>query len=423
MAEKDLILSFEPIFIARQPVFTADEQLWAHELLFRSSGTATSAVFSDTDQATSRVIADGFTLVQSGPHMGKRVLINFPRNLILEEAAFALPPELAIIEILETVKPEPPILKALENLKSSGYTLALDDYVGKPGAEPLLDLVDIVKVDILGVDRLDLARIVSDLQKRNVKLLAEKVEDLETFDQTKRLGFQLFQGFFFSKPVIVPGRKLNPNQSTRLRLLKELAREDFEVKDLAEIIRADLPLSYRLFRYINSASFGFRTKINSVNHAISLIGQRQLKKWLWVVFMSDLSSSPMTGELAFMSAHRGRFLELMTDVMGTKPMNSDAMFLLGLFSLLDAILGLPMNELVADLPIGDDIKVALCKGKNPNRVWLELVKSFERAQWKRAEFIMQRLSLNHNKIAGFYSDALSWTNEILTYSKPEAKEE
>lgn len=405
----------ESVFVARQPIFDTKQNVFGYELLFRSSGDATGAFVTDSDMATTKVIADGFLLAHAGMEPGQRALINFPRKLLLDDAAFALPPDIAIVEILEDVKPEPDVLHAISVLKQSGFTLAMDDYMGEPELEPFLQFVDIIKVDILGLDS-DPERIgetVKKLEKYDCRLLAEKVEDLETFEVCKAHGFTLFQGFFFSKPEIIPGRKISSSEIAKLQLLKELGHATFDVSKIGRIIQADISLSYRLFQYINSAGLGVRYKVESVPRAITLLGQRQLAQWLRVAIMSDLSPNKKAEEVAFLSVHRGRFLEMMDDAAKKFGISPETMFLLGLFSLLDALLGQPMDEILKNVPLDDEVKDALIGKESRLKPLLELSRAYERGRWDHVLDISQLTGLRQDVTDKLYVQAMAWTQEML----------
>ena len=227
--DKDISLC-EAVFIARQPIFHPDEAVWGYELLFRS-GEANFASILDEKQATSSVIADGLALAREGMDSSAKVLINFPENMLVEDAGFALPKDGCIIEILEDVQPSEAALGAVRRLKEAGYTLAVDDYSGQADLKPFIDLADIVKIDVLALDS-DPERVaeVADSLPGGLTLLAEKVEDLDIFARLKGQGFDLFQGFFFSKPEIIPGKKLTSNELTKLQLLGELAKPRFRIR-------------------------------------------------------------------------------------------------------------------------------------------------------------------------------------------------
>jgi EAL and modified HD-GYP domain-containing signal transduction protein len=402
------------IFVARQPIFDRKSRIWGYELLFRSAAEAHEAQFDNSDQATSKVIADGFFMAKPGIESGAKMLINFPRNLLLEGAAYTLPKETCIIEILETVDPEPEILAALTDLKKAGYQLALDDYVGQPGFEQIIALADIVKVDIYGRNPQEVAAIVGGLRPYGVQLLAEKIEDRVIYRVCERLGFDFFQGFFFRKPEIIPGKKLGTGEMTKLQLLQELGKEDLDVRDIAEIIGRDISISYRLLRYINSAHFSPRFKIESITHALTMIGQRQLAQWLRVVLLADLDTTGNSQVVAMTSVQRAKFLELLTvsgSVAGYAP---ESMFLLGLFSMLETLLGIPMRELLEQLPLEEEIKRALVGDESPLRTWLELVEAYENAKWDTVERILKERRLWPIETSRQYIEAMKWTREILS---------
>lgn len=406
----------EAIFVARQPIFNRDEELWGYELLFRHSGQAGVAVVADPDQATAKVIADGFALASNGVPADKHLLINFPANLILNGAFHALPSKTCIIEILETVEPTPEILAALKSGKHHGYTLALDDFVGQSGFESILKIADIIKVDVMGQSHDALARITKDLKRGNAKLLAEKIEDRETFLFLHKLGYQFFQGFFFAKPEIIPGRKISSGALQKMRLLQELSKGDYEVKDLGAIISTDVSLSYRLLNYLNSAAFGLRRSIESINQAITILGSRSTRQWLMVVILSDLNPSAKAAELSLQSVHRARFFQAAVEAGAQSPHSSDSMFLLGLLSRLDALLGHYMKDILAKLPLDEGIKNALLKKENTLGTWLLLAEAMEAAEWEKAETYLKELDLPLDKAATLHAEAAYWAFQLLQSS-------
>ena len=403
----------EPFFIARQPVFNTDESIWGYELLFRAALEHDTARITNGQSATSQVIIDGYSAIKSTVSDEHKILINYPRTMILTGAPLLLPKEHCIVEILETVKPEKKILSALEHIKSRGYTLALDDFVGEPGFEPFLEIADIVKVDVLGMSQEKIEQVYGELGKYDFKILAEKVEDQGVFDFTKSLGFDLFQGFFFARPVIIPGRKLTTNQATKIHLLKELFSSEYEVSKISTIITTDVSLSYRLLKYINSASFGFRHKVKSINQAITLLGRDQLSRWLKVIIMSDLNTSPKGKELAYMSVLRGRFLELLSQKGKHGPYPSETMFMLGLFSLLDAMLGIPMNSLLEDLPLDQELKEALAGETNDATPWVSLLSAYDLANWSEVSNYIKDLNFPPGLLTTTRTEAMTWAKQLF----------
>ncbi len=288
--------------------------------------------------------------------------------------------------------------------------------MGEPELEPFLQYVDIIKVDILGMDSEPdrIREVAQKLAQYDCMLLAEKVEDNETFQICLEAGFSLFQGYFFAKPEIIPGKKITSSEITKLQLLKELGNPDFEVGKLARVIQADLSMSYRLFQYINSAGMGVRQKVESIQRAISLLGQRQLAQWLRVIIMSDLSPTKKAGEVAFLSVHRGRFLELSNDAAQKLGISPESMFLLGLFSLLDALLGKPMEEILEHVPLDEEVKAALI-GSDDNKMskLLALLTAYEHADWDTVHTLLTELNLAPENADKHYVQAMNWTQDNL----------
>jgi len=403
----------ERIFVARQPIFDRKMKVWGYELLYRHAAGSAEAVISDGDVATSQVIADGVTLGRTGLSPGEKTLVNFPTKLLLEGFGFALPPESCVVEILETVLPTPEILEALGKLKQAGYTLALDDFVGQPELAPLLVLADIVKVDVLATPVDELEGLAAKLNDGKRMLLAEKVEDQAMHDKALGLGFSLFQGYFFQKPELVKGRKMSSSQMSKIKLLKELADEDYDTGQVSRIIETDLSLSYRLLRYINSASFGRRDPIESIRQAIMILGQRNLSKWMQAVLMSDLNPTPKGRELVFMSVKRAKFMEMVGRALRVPPARPDALFVLGLFSLLDSLLGQPMGEIIKDLPLSEDLSAALLGGHNEARQLLNLAQDMEHADWKGAQQYLAAIDLSARTASALNADALRFAGELV----------
>ena len=420
--EDSLISSYESIFVARQPIFDSSLNIWGYEFLFRNSKEDNSAYISDQDKATSHVIIDGFSAAQKGIQPETKILINFPRNAILEGIAYALPSEQVIIELLENVLPERQVLKKCLEHKKKGFQLALDDFYGHPEHEAFLKLVDIVKVDVLNLTDTAIAKTIKKLRHFSCTVIAEKVENKEMFELTKKLGCDYFQGFFFSKPEIIPGKAIQSNQTVKLRLLNALNhQEDYDPQKLSELIQTDISLSYRLLKFINSPGIGLPNKISSIRHAITLLGYKRIFHWIRVLVLADLNSSPKGEELTFRSAQRGRFLQLLTEGMNTL-FDTEGMFLLGLFSLLDSILDQPMEEIIKHLPLEETLANTLLGKRTQASVWLDLVEAQERADWDKVQEMIQDLNLIPEYTAACYVQALNWANDLL-YSTESTEED
>lgn len=404
---------YQTLFVARQPVLRPDETIWGYELLFRSSDKNFATIIDDSE-ATSSIIADGMTLAMESMHGVKRVLINFPEKMLLDGTAFALPKSNCIIEVLEDVRPSREVLDALRHLKKSGYILAIDDYFGQSELQQFLDLADIVKIDILefngDLDRL--SKTIAPLRKAKKHLLAEKVEDKAIFNDLKKMGFSLYQGFFFAQPEIIPGRKLTSNETSKLQLLSELSNKEFDPKRLSEILQSDPHLSYRLLRYINSVGIGLQNKITSLKRAIDLMGLLQTKQWLRTALMADLNTSGNASELAFRAVHRAKFLESICSIKTQGECKPDILFTTGLFSMLDAMLGIEMREVLEQLPLDKDIVEALT-GKGEIRDFLLLSLCYEKGTDDEKELMAKQAGLPISQLDELYAKAMYWTQEMF----------
>ncbi|WP_028576376.1 EAL and HDOD domain-containing protein [Desulfomicrobium escambiense] len=404
---------YDKICVARHPIFTADMQVWGYELLFRHEEDIQSAVFTDGDQATSQIIADGFSLAAPGLRQGSKALINFPRNVLVGAAPYVLPPERCVVEILESVRPEPEVIQACHELKKRGYVLALDDYEGAPGLEPLCELVDIIKVDILHKAPKEVRSIVEGVSGYKAALLAEKVETHDIFKVCKNLGFTYFQGFFFNRPEIIPGRKLSASQVTKLKLLKELGALDTNPDRLVQIIQTDLSISYRLLKYINSAFFGLQVEVTSIPRAVAMLGCQNMRQWLQVVILSDMNTTDKAQELVRISVQRARFLQLLA-MRHPSPFDQDSMFLMGFFSLLDAILDQSMSTVLEEIPLDPALKKALVDPTSPDSAWIGLLDEIDRCNWARLNGKAAQMGLSMALISRLSAEASAWANEVLT---------
>ena len=404
----------DSFFVARQPIFTKRRSVWGYELLFRNSEQSLQAEISDEDAATSQVIADGVGLIQEDIDEGQKLLVNFPHSMLLSSAADLLSPDICVIEILETVEFSSEVRQALSALKEKGYTIALDDYSGQESLKPFLGLVDIIKVDCLYLSKGELTDIAKSLSSLNALILAEKVESNEMFNWCFDLDFDLFQGFFFSYPEIIPGKKMSANSMSRMRLLRLITGNDFDIGDLTSAITLDVSISYRLLRFMNSPTFGIPHTVNSIEQAIALIGYKKLTGWLRVILLSDMCARPDASELVFLSIKRAKFFELLALEAQDLCLSSDSMFMLGLFSMLDVLLGKPMKDLMAELPIGEDLVKALVGECCKNLVWLQLVRELEMARWESVGAILKKHNLPALSIAKTHMAAMQWANEVMS---------
>lgn len=403
-------------FFARQPIFTGAKAVWGYELLYRGSAEDTTASFDDNDIATLTVISNAITNIsmesEQASETDKKILIHFSRESILREIPLALPASTTLVQIDESFALDRELVAALVKLRKEGYQLGLNNYQGRKGAEVLLKVSNIVFIDILGKERAQVEALAQKAAQFPPMLAAKRVEDLEHFQMAKELGFSLFEGFFFQKPEIIPGRKLSSNQISRLMLFDVLSNEDPEYDELAKVIQADVSISYRLLSFINSAAFSLPRKVESIRQALLLLGWKQVKSWLWLVVLTDMTPDDKTSELPYISSIRAKFLEGCAANHSSSAAKAPTLYLLGLFSLLEPMLDMPMKGIADNLPIDDKVKAALCGENNEYSIWLELALNFERGDWDALDNIIDQLGFDPMAVANAYSEALVWAKSF-----------
>ena len=351
------------IFLGRQPILGREQQLLAYELLFREGPIFTSnrADIIDPSQATATVIANAFTELSANETLGPyRGYINVDQEFLFNDLIEALPPKVVVLEILETVRPTPDVIARCRQLCEKGFSLAIDDVVDVDEAyRPLLEMAEIIKVDVLGLDAARLTELVRQLKPFGKKLLAEKVESAEQVNLCKALGFELFQGYYFAKPAIIVGKKLNPSQIALLRLLG-LVMQDAETGEIENAFKVEPGLTVNLLRLTNSVGSGLTTRITSLRHAITILGRRQLQRWLQLLIYTNPKGGRSDNPLLQLAATRGRMMELLAERVTPRNREfADQGFMVGIMSLMPALLDVSMEETLAQLPVAQRVRQAL----------------------------------------------------------------
>jgi len=400
-------LGAPPLF-ARQPVFTADLGLYGHELLYRQALASTEAVFADLDAATLTVVAGAFQWQPGDLSGAQKILVNFGRRTILDKAPYALPAGRTVIQMDENVLLDDSLINDLKALKTDGYLIALNAFKARPEAAALLELADMAVIDLLDNSTGEIEALLKPLAVHGVMPLAKKVEDAQAFALAKKLGFKLFQGYFFKRPEIVAGRRLASNETARLRLLRATQSDQPDPDALGEAIRSDVSLSYRLLSYLNSPLHGQSMTTLSIPRAIMVLGWTQLRHWLRVIALTDLSPSAKSEELSFLSLTRARFFELTAQGLNLPAAETENLFTLGLFSLLDTMLQSPMEEILANLPLDDAVSAALLKKSGSYARWLDMAVSFEQGEWPELERILKELAIPDELVAASYAMAMEF---------------
>ena len=402
------------VFVARQPIFDRQLKVFGYELLYRS-GFENFYTATDGDQATSTVIANSFMLIGIEALVGKkRAFINFTQNLLKNETATILPKDTVFIEILETVIPDPETVAACQKLKRLGYSLAMDDFVFKHEMTPLIELADLIKVDFLTTSVAERQNLIRRFSSRPLKFLAEKVESRAEFEEAADMGYAYFQGFFLSKPVIINGKDVPGYKMNYLRVLHELSQSMPDFDRVEQLIKQDISLTYKLLKFINSASFGFRTRIYSVRQAVVLLGLKEAIKWLSLIAVRGLANDH-PDELILSSVLRARFAELLGPLAGLESRCAE-LFLMGLFSMIDVFIGRPMADVLDELPISVEVQEALLGKKGVYFDILKLVQFYENGDWEQVLIQAKALRIGNDQLPPLYRDALEQTKMFTAIS-------
>lgn len=398
-------------FVARQPILDCDKALYAYELLFRSG--LENYFHSDTpDSASSSVIVDSF-LVHGMNSLtgGKRAFVNATRNVLVNQHITLLPKESVVVEVLETVEPDEKVVSACEGLKKKGYMIALDDFVYSKKIEPLIRLADFIKVDYKATTAAGRRQLVHQYAGRGIKMLAEKVETREEFEEAAGMGFTYFQGFFFRKPEIVIGRDIPAFKHNYLWLMQEINKTEPDLTEIERILKQETSLCYKLLRYMNSAAFEFVGEVTSLRHALSLLGINEVRKWVSLVAMTYMGED-RPRELVVTAVSRARFCENIAPNIGLKSRTTE-LFLLGLLSMLDAILQRPLADILSEVRVSNDVKTALLNGVNNFRYIYELALAYEKADWTRAAQLATWLKTSEWPVTQAYIEAIKWGQRIF----------
>ncbi|MBK7355831.1 EAL domain-containing protein [Propionivibrio sp.] len=417
MTDNDL----QEVFLGRQPILDRNQQLFAYELLFRSGSAENGnfASFVDGNQATATVITNAFTEFSMadalGPYQG---FIKVDHGLLFSDLIYALPTHSVVLEILETVTPTIEMLTRCEQLRGEGYILAIRERPESlDQSRPLLKLAEVIKVDISRVDPTRLKQLAINLKPLEKTILAEKVESNEQMQLCHDLGFDLFQGYYFAHPVVIKGKSLHTSELSLLRLLGLLS-QDADHAEVETVFKQEPMLTYNLLRLTNSVGAGMTTRITSLRHAITMLGRRQLLRWLQLLLYSGVSGSRQAvNPLLQLAATRGRLMELLVvRTPGAKAGDQnliDQAYMVGILSLMPTLVGHNMSEILTQLPVAQPVLDALGSRNGALGDLLSLVEALEEEDGAHAARMMQRLPGIDAKYANScLTNALGWANNL-----------
>jgi len=400
------------VFVARQPIFDRNRQVWGYELLFRSSATQTKFDGTEAGSATRQVISNSMlsigldTLLQ-----GKQAFINFGREMVLQDWYSALPKGSTVIELTEDIEPDGEVVAAVRGMREQGYRIALDDFQSSPGMDPLIQLANVIKVEIQ-TPKAQQEVMLREFHARGIRMLSEKVETDSDYRWALNAGYDYFQGYFFARPVVVKGKQIPANKLQCLQLLQEAHRAEVDFTRLTALVSRDVSFSYKLLRYANSARFGRNTEIQSIRRALVALGECGIRKWIAIAALPAIAADKPR-ELITQSLVRGRFCELLGQATGQGI--EDQAFLVGLFSMLDALLDRPLEEALGELGLAPPLESVLrgqaSEDNALNRIY-KLVRRYEVADWDEVERLAGHLGTPAEQVGAAYREALPWADEM-----------
>lgn len=393
------------IYVARQPIFDRKMNVLGYELLYRR-GMNNLYEGSDDNQATAELISNSYLNMHfSELTDGTKGFINFSEKMLIEQIPLILPKELTVVEILERVEITDELIEACKKISDKGYTIALDDYIFDESSLPLLEIADIIKVEFPFVEH-EIQRKLISKYKNRIKFLAEKVETREEYKLALDMGYDYFQGYFFSKPVIIKSKEVDNLNVNLILILEMLNQKEPDFQKMAEVIQSDLGLVYKLLKLANSALLGTRNKIISIKHALVQLGIIEISKWIYVLLLRDVQTVE-NKELIKTCLIRAKLMELLAIDIGMRNKKLDY-FLTGMFSSIDVLTNRDMKEILDELPLSDDVKDALLGKCNEIREMLDMILNYENLRWMEMESKLTDTDISQEKFMNRYIEALTW---------------
>ncbi len=397
-------------FIGRQPIVDLQQKIIGYELLFRHSADAADAQITNDLEAGSKVLVNTFSNMDANWLLGdKLAFINIAAPMLESDFLELLPAKRVVLELIETVEATPELLARIQSLRQMGFRFALDDFDHRPINTELLPLADFIKVDIheLGMDKT--ATLVRSLQSCGAKLIAEKVETRTEFKFCKELGFHYFQGYYFAHPETLAAKIINPAHATVLSLLNKV-RNNADVKEIETGFKADVALSFKLLRYINSVGFGLSCEIQSIRHALAILGYQQLYRWL-TLLLATAGNDSTPPALMKTAITRGRLTELLGQGYLEKS-ERDNLFIVGIFSMLDAMLEMPMDDILEKLYLPEAICDALLTRQGMYGPFLSLAEACESSESSRIEELADSMAMDPESVNKAHLEALAWVEQL-----------
>ncbi len=397
--------------LARQAIFDEDLNVVAYELLYRRDNTE-KADFDDGNKATADVLTTALAITGVEKLSdGKKLFVNFTKELIIDQVPDMMSPQHMVVEILEDIVPDREFLEACLQLKKKGFKIALDDFALDESHSDIAKIADIIKVDFLKNTKAQRQEIFERYNRPNVLLLAEKIETYKEFKEAKDMGYNAFQGFFFAKPSIVHARDISPLPHSYIKILNELQESEPDYRKLASIVESDISISYKLLRLINSPAFYTNHKIESIHHALVLLGFAELQRWISLLLLRDVSRNKPS-EVLRVSLIRAKMGENLAGLFGLGA-KKRSVFLMGMFSMADVLTGRELEQVLAELPLEDDVKNAVCGEHNELYKILQLILLYEKGDWGSILELARIYHIPNYMISDAYISGVKWVNENL----------
>jgi len=394
-------------FVARQPILDRMQKVFGYELLFRNG---VEDYFNADPELACRSTLDSTLLFGLNTLCdGRHAFVNCTREVLLKDLVTLLPCHQTVVEVLETVEPEDRVVAACKRLKEAGYLIALDDFGPNDPRIPLCDLADIIKIDIRATKPEERAALLRRYGSAKCRMLAEKIETPHEFQQARDMGFVYFQGYFFCRPELVMGREVPASRLHYIRLLEMVSRSELDLRELERLIKQETSICYRLLRYLNSPLFGFSLEIKSIRHAMAILGERELRRWVRLV-VTVSAAERKCSELVLMGLARARFCELLSKRLQS---NGD-LFLMGLLSIMDAILEVRMEVLMEQLPVEREIKAVLLGQRGTLRPLYQLMLAQESGEWEQSSDLASQLKLPDEEVATLWWQAMQWAQQATS---------
>jgi len=398
-------------FLTRHAILDRDKKVQGYEISFRTSLDKMYEKMPKDDQQTSKVLTDIFlSLGLDKVTDGKRAFVRFSRNMLISEFAKMFPKDKIAIEIGPAIKPDAKIINACKDLKESGYMLVLDDYSFQPDYMNLLPLAHMIKVDAQKIGEFIRKTIVRKLQPNGIQCLVKNVENQQLFYKSFPMGYDFFQGDFFSKPAKLDKKDVPVHKINFMQMLKEINQPELDFNKIENIIKRDVSLTYKLLRMINSSAFGIKNEVKSIKQALVILGQIEVKKWITLIILSNIGDDKPDA-LMKKALLRAKLLEIVAPVAG---LGQDApnLFLVGMFSLMDAMMNQPLESILEGLPLDNDIKNTLLGNESRYQKIYQLTLSYEKGDWTKVGELSKEMKLEEDQLPDYYKQSVEWVNSV-----------